>query len=79
MDYDAQIRRILGTEFGLDTEKLAGDTALFSRGLLDSLSSMKLLLALESAFGIKISPLDISLEDVDTIAEIEATVRRLKV
>ncbi len=76
--HEAEIRQILKAEFGLDAENLATDAPIFSSGLLDSLSSMKLLVALEAAFGIKISPLDVSLEDVDTIAQIDASVARLK-
>jgi len=76
--HEAEIRRILKAEFGLDSDTIAPDAAIFSSGLLDSLSSMKLLLALEAAFGIKVSPLDISLDDVDTVAQIDATVSRLQ-
>lgn len=78
MNQDAEIRALLNREFGLDVDALDAEAAIFSSGLLDSLSSMKLLVALEAAFGIKISPLDISIEDVDSIAQIDATVTRLK-
>ncbi len=78
MNQDAEIRALLNREFGLDVDALDAEAVIFSSGLLDSLSSMKLLVALEAAFGIKISPLDISIEDVDSIAQIDATVTRLK-
>ena len=78
MTHDSEIRALLSREFGLDADRLDVEAAIFSSGLLDSLSSMKLLVALEAAFGIKVSPLDISIEDVDSIAQIDATVARLK-
>lgn len=78
MATDAEIRAILSTEFGLDTDGLAPTDALFSSGRLDSLSSLKLLMSLESIFGVAISPLDVSLEDVDSIEQIAATVIRLR-
>lgn len=71
------IRSILDKEFGLDTAALAGDAPIFSAGLLDSLSSLRLLMSLESTFGVPISPLDVSLDDVDTLDKITETVTRL--
>jgi acyl carrier protein len=75
---EIQIRKLLSQEFGLPTEALASTAPIFSAGLLDSLSSIRLVLSLEQYFGIHVSPLDISLEDVDTIESIAGTVIRLR-
>lgn len=78
MSVKESVKKILETEFGLDTVGLGDWDSLFSDGPLDSLSSLKLLVALEKTFGLSISPLDVSLEDIDTVASIVATVERLQ-
>ena len=78
MSVKEQVCQILQSEFGLDLQSLGDDDSIFADGLLDSLSSLKLLLALEKTFGISISPLDVSLDDVDSVALITATVERLQ-
>lgn len=78
MSTSETIRRILKDHLGLDTADLSGDELLFSSGRLDSLNSLRLLLALEGEFGVSISPLDVSLEDVDSINKITGTIDRLK-
>lgn len=78
MTIEAEIRDVLETEFGLDTSDLHNDRALFSSGLLDSLNSLRLLLALSDKYDLSVSPLDVSLEDFDTIGQIVATVNRLR-
>jgi acyl carrier protein len=75
---EEKIRMILTQEFGLTADGLGGDQPIFSSGLLDSLSSLRLVMSLEQNFGVRVSPLDISLDDVDTINSITATVTRLR-
>lgn len=72
------IREILTTEFGLDCTGLSNEDPLFSSERLDSLNSLRLLFALEDAFGVSISPMDVSIEDIDTIEGIAASITRLK-
>ena len=78
MTLETQIRDILGSEFGLQTDQLGDDAAIFSSGQLDSLSSLRLLMSLEGHFQLSISPLDITLEDIDSIEKISETIRRLQ-
>ncbi|MFK7763598.1 MAG: phosphopantetheine-binding protein [Roseobacter sp.] len=78
MSIETSIRTILSTEFGVDGDTISEDEKLFSSGLLDSLSSLRLLMSLEQNFGVTVSPLDVSLDDVDTIGKITETVHRLK-
>lgn len=61
MSTSAEITKILTSEFGLDESAIDDDTPLFSSGLLDSLSSVKLLMELEGQFGLSISPLRMSI------------------
>lgn len=73
-----QVKQVLHQEFGLQIDNLETDAPIFSSGLLDSLSSLRLVMSLERYFGVSVSPLDVSLEDVDTIDGICETIRRLK-
>jgi D-alanine--poly(phosphoribitol) ligase subunit 2 len=75
---EEDIFEIFTNEFGVDISNLKKDDRLFSTGLLDSLSSVKLLTLLEEKFNITISPLDVSLEDVDQVSKIIETIDRLK-
>lgn len=75
---EEDIFEIFTNEFGVDISNLKKDDRLFSSGLLDSLSSVKLLTLLEEKFNITISPLDVSLEDVDQVSKIIETIDRLK-
>ena len=70
-----RIRELVVNEFGLDAS-VQDDTVLFSSGLLDSLGAVQLLTLLEDNLGVTLSPLDVSLDDVDSIAAITATVER---
>jgi len=72
---DTEIRELVVREFGLDAD-IANDAILFSSGLLDSLSAVHLLTLLEDNLGVVLSPLDVSLDDVDSIDAIVATVAR---
>jgi len=72
-----EIRTLLETSFGLPPET-DPDAELFSSQLLSSLNSVQLLLQLEQSFGVTVSPLDVSIEDIDSIEKIEATIQRLK-
>ena len=73
-----QVKQVLHQEFGLQINDLGADDPIFSSGLLDSLSSLRLVMSLEQYFGVSVSPLDVSLEDVDTVNGICETIQRLK-
>ncbi len=76
MESTNKIVTILADNFGLDAS-IDHDTPLFSSGLLDSLSSVRLLLLLEQSFEIKVSPLDVEIDDINSVKQIAATVERL--
>lgn len=74
---EKDIRELLQDAFGLDVDRLSNDDCLFTGKILDSLNSVMLLAQLDSRFGVKISPLDLTLADIDTIKNIENTIKRL--
>lgn len=69
------IRLLVIESLGLEPE-IADDAPLFSSGLLDSLSAVKLLFTINDDLGISLSPLDVALDDFDTIDSIVATVEK---
>jgi acyl carrier protein len=58
----------------MTTGDVAGDTALFSTGALDSVSQLDLIMLIESAAGITIDQADITLENMDSMDRILAFV-----
>jgi acyl carrier protein len=70
------IRSFIVTEFlpGEDPENLHNDTPLITSGILDSLSTMKLVAFLEERFSIKIGPYETDPEFIGTIESIERLV-----
>ena len=62
-----KIRIILREELGVSKEKIDDDTKIFSGGILDSLSSLSFIMQIEQYFGITLSPLDVSIDDIDSV------------
>lgn len=55
---------------GRSINNVSDDTALFTSGMLDSIDVLHLVVVLENTFGIAISPLDVSLDQLDSIGRI---------
>lgn len=68
-DLKKALRRALATRFGVKVP-LEEDTALFSRGLIDSLNVVELVTFVEEEIGRPIPPADITLDNFDSIARI---------
>jgi acyl carrier protein len=64
------VRRILRDTHGIDVE-LAVDEPLLSSGLIDSLNLVSLLNALTEDFGVNIEPLDVTLENFDSMHQLQ--------
>lgn len=62
-----EILDFLADNLYVDTSEVDEHTPLFSSGLIDSFSFASLLAELESRGGFKMDPLDITLENLDTI------------
>ena len=68
-----KVRDLILSEFGVD-ESLGDDQSLFASGMLDSLSAVVLLTKLNEDFGLAMSPLDVGLDDLDTVSSIVKTI-----
>jgi acyl carrier protein len=65
-------------KMGADPAKLGDDTPLFSSGMLDSFRMIDLMSFVESRGGFRMDPLDVTLENLDTVGRILAYVARRK-
>lgn len=61
--------RALRDELGVDTTQIDDDTPLFSSGTIDSFSLVSLIMFIERN-GVKLEPLDVNLENLDSVARI---------
>jgi acyl carrier protein len=70
------IRDYLLEEFlpGEDPEELSDDTPLITGGVLDSISTLKLVVYLEERFGISLEAHEAGVEHLDTVDRIAALV-----
>jgi len=59
---------------GEDPDSLAPDTPLISGGILDSVSTLKLVTFLEEKFGIEFQAHEISSDNLETLTDITKTV-----
>lgn len=58
------------TELGLDTSGINDDTPLFSSGVIDSFSLVSLITFIEQSEQFRMNPMDVSLDNMDTISRI---------
>lgn len=63
-------------ECGIDEDKVAPDSPLFSSKVLNSLDILNLVTFLEGAFAIRIGTWEVSLEGLDTVGLITEFVER---
>ena len=66
----------LETDLGVDIDSVDSDTPLFSSQLVDSFALVTLMMFLERETGIRISPADVNLDNMDTIGRMIAYVSR---
>ena len=66
----------LDREAGVDVDQIEGDTLLFSTSIVDSFDLVDLMVFIENEAGIKFSPLDVNLDNLDSIGRILAFVER---
>lgn len=75
-DIEARVSRILAEVTETGGRTLAPDTALYDRGLLDSMTTVQLIAALSDEFGLDISPAEFDRDAWATPAGITADIRR---
>ncbi|MEM7217566.1 MAG: phosphopantetheine-binding protein [Pseudomonadota bacterium] len=77
---DATIARVRTLVAGLCAEKketVTEDSELLLSGLLDSLDVVNVAAEIETGLGTEIAPIDLTIENFETLPAIEAFVRRL--
>ncbi len=67
----------LGDEFGLEAQEVADDTLLFSSGMIDSFSLVSLITWLEEQYGFRMNPMDVNLDNLDSVELICGFVERV--
>jgi acyl carrier protein len=72
------ILEFIEEEAELDDVALDADTSLFRDQLLDSMNLTSLIAFLEETFGIRVKPMDIVYENLDTVNHMLAYVARKK-
>ena len=70
------ITGFLRDELRLDPVGIGPDTPLFSSDLVDSFALVSLLTFLEDRTGIRVRPLDVTLENMDSVARLQRYVAR---
>ena len=72
------IREFIREEADLEADEANADTSLFRDQLLDSMNLTALIAFLEETFSIKVKPMDIVFENLDTVNHMLAYVARKK-
>ena len=65
-----QLLGALQNRLGLDVGSIDDETPLFSSGLIDSFSLVELIAFIETQAGFRIEPMDVSLENLDSVGRI---------
>ncbi len=72
------ILEFIREEADLDEDEATADTSLFRDQLLDSMNLTALIAFLEETFSIKVKPMDIVFENLDTVNHMLAYIARKK-
>lgn len=72
------ILEFIREEADLDDEEVTADTSLFRDQLLDSMNLTAVIAFLEETFSIRVKPMDIVFENLDTVNHMLAYIARKK-
>ncbi len=64
------LKKFLSEELGVDTADVEDSSELFSSGVIDSTALVLLIAFIEESCGFELSPMDVTLENLDTIDRI---------
>lgn len=70
----SDILNFLEKQFAIDAATISVNTGLFSEGFLDSFSIVDLILFIETSAGVQVDPVEVNLDNLDTIEKILAFV-----
>jgi acyl carrier protein len=73
---EASIRRFMAEVLGLDMVDIDAETSIIKNGLVDSVALVRLAAFLETELGIVIPDRDVTAQHFDSLAAIDAYVRR---
>lgn len=77
MNLDASaLLAFLSDDIGIDTSDISEDSLLFSTGVIDSFALINLITFIEEQSGIRVSPADVNLDNLDSMSRILAYVAR---
>jgi len=77
MNLDATLLfSFLSDDIGIDTSGIGEETLLFSSGVIDSFALINLITFIEEQAGIRVSPADVNLDNLDSVSRILAYVSR---
>jgi acyl carrier protein len=76
MSVRESIEQFIRENFIFGEVTLSPETSFVEGGVLDSTSVLELVAFLEERFGIEVAPEEINLENLDSLARVEAYVRR---
>lgn len=65
-------------ELGVDTSDVGDETPLFSSGVIDSFALVSLITFIEEKCRFRVNPMDVSLENMDSVDRILGYVRRVQ-
>lgn len=68
----AAVIAFLEDELGIETDEIENDTALFSAGIVDSFALVNMMMFLETQGGFRINPVDVNLDNLDSVNRIVA-------
>lgn len=71
-----KVSTFLEEELGADLAGIGDDSPLFSAGIVDSFGLVNLMMFLEGEGGFRINPVDVNLENLDTVNRIVAFANR---
>ncbi|MGJ3254966.1 MAG: acyl carrier protein [Alcanivorax sp.] len=60
----------------MDKNEISNDTALFSGGLIDSVSLLEIVVYLEKTYGIKVAGTELALENFDSLDNISGFIAK---
>ena len=73
---ETKLRSFLAEDLGLDTSDITATSELFSTGVIDSFALVSLMTYLESEGGFRLSPMEVNLDNLDSIDRIVAFCQR---
>jgi acyl carrier protein len=72
------ILSFLEDDIGLDTSDIEAESLLFSSGIIDSFALINLITFIETEAGIRVSPADVNLDNLDSVSRIVAYVEKVR-